>query len=103
MSSTHPVTMVLDVRHPRPKPATAGRRRPQGGHGRYCMSRAVQALRDEGEDGYTLGLTAEEVGLRLGLPTHFAERLCWSAWMGGLLVFDIIDTDIVYRLIRPAA
>jgi len=100
-SADHPPRDVLGIRHPSPHAQGKNRQgRGLSAGGRYAMGRVVAELQGQpGDEGQTVGLTGPELAMGLGVRTCEADQMAMSAWRAGLVQFDVVGGDLVFRLL----
>lgn len=86
---------VYNVAHPRPRSPQQVLGKTARGGGKYQAVRIVRALAAEADDD---GLTAAELALGLGIRKQEAALMCGSAWRTGLVVFNVVGGESIYRL-----
>lgn len=101
MGSTHAIDQRhIGIRHPKPNPEPWRLGKGLSANGRYASRRVIDALKAEEDAGYTDGMTPDELASALSVAPSEAQKMAWSCWMSGLVVFDIEWGDIVFRLVK---
>ena len=86
---------VYNIAHPQPKSPRLTLGRTARGGGKYSAIRIAEALAAEDDEE---GLTVAELSIGLRIRRHDVALMCVSAWRNGLVVFDVIGGESIYRL-----